>query len=323
MQRGSCFHPSTFTVSIGIIFARYNAMYKKYHKLSLSILKEFGFGVERVMETRILEEVESLNEELRNLNGRPFDPKWPITTAVSRVVLSILFGKNFLKSHPKDLSIIVETGVKFFLNMDYSIDMVPVLRFLPALRRKIEGLRKVNQNLLNSIEAGITLIKSNKSEPTFVERFLEVEGAAYNHQDLLYVLRDLCLGGTDTAPTTLEWAMVELANHPVTQNRIQVEIDEMVPGDRLPSLDDKSRLPYTEAVILEVMRRHIISKFFIRHTSLKEAKVLGYDIPNGCQVSTMLFRSISVDGEVRSDVDHVRSDEDESRTGQSMIRILK
>ena len=147
-------------------------------------------------------------------------------------------------------------------------------------------MRKFNQNLLNSIETGINLIKSNNvSESTFVGRFLEIEGADYNHQDLLYVLRDLCLGGTETVPITLEWALVELANHSDIQKRFQKEIDEMVPGGRLPSLDDKPRLPYTEAVILEIMRRHVIGPFYIRHTSLKEAKVLDYDVPKGCKVS--------------------------------------
>ena len=271
----------------------------------MSILKEFGFGVERVMETRILQEVESLNEELRNLNGRPFYPKWPITFATSSGVLSILFGKNFLKSHPKDIATIIKSGVGYFSNMDYSIDMAPLLRFLPVFRRKIDCMRKFNQNMLKSIETRINLIKSNKvSESTFVGRFLEVEGAAYNHQDLLYVLRDLCLGGTDIVSTALEWTLVELANHSEIQNRIQREIDEMVPGDRLPSLDDKSRLPYTEAVILEIMRRHTIGPILIRHVSLEQTKVLDYDVPTGCQVNFAV----------------IRSGEDESRSGQARIR---
>src|SRR6218665_160127 len=118
-----------FSISVGIVFAQYDAVFKKYHKLSLSILKEFGFGIERVMETRILEEVESLNEELLKLNGRPFDPKWPVTYAASNVVLSILFGKNFLKSHPKDISTIVESGIGFLSSTDFSVEVAPFLRF--------------------------------------------------------------------------------------------------------------------------------------------------------------------------------------------------
>src|SRR6218665_1361251 len=64
-----------------------------------------------------------LNEELMNLNGRTFDPKWPITYAVSNVILNILFGKNFSKSHPKDISTIVESGIGYLSSIDISIEV--------------------------------------------------------------------------------------------------------------------------------------------------------------------------------------------------------
>lgn len=57
-QHCGCSHEATFSILVGILFAPYDAVFKKYHKLSLSILKEFRFGVNRVMETRILNEVD-------------------------------------------------------------------------------------------------------------------------------------------------------------------------------------------------------------------------------------------------------------------------
>jgi cytochrome P450 family 2 subfamily U polypeptide 1 len=78
--------------------------------------------------------------------------------------------------------------------------------------------------------------------------------------------------------------MVELANHPEVQTRFQNELDDGVPKDRLPSLDDKPRLPYTEAVILEVMRRHIVIPFFVPHATFKDTELYGYYIPKGCIV---------------------------------------
>ena len=86
----------------------------------------------------------------------------------------------------------------------------------------------------------------------------------------------------------MQWAVVELANHPEIQNRFQKEIDEMVPGDRLPSLDDKPRLPYTEAVILEIMRRRTVAPILVPHATLKDTKVLEYDVPKECMVSINL-----------------------------------
>jgi len=272
-------------VLLGMVFSQYDEKFRKYHKLSLSILKEFGFGQERVTETRILLEVETLNRELLKQNGRPLDPKWPLTFASSDVVLSILFGNNFHQSLPNDHSALVKNSIECISNMDLTFNVAPIVRFLPAYSRMLEGLHTSSERVLRAVEAGIEFVKSNSSEATFVGRFIEIEGTDYDHTDLVYVLRDLCFAGSETVSTTLLWAIVELANHPEVLARLQREIDEMVPADRLPSLDDKPRLPYSEAVKLEVMRRRSIAPFLVPHATLKDTKLLEYDLPKGCMVS--------------------------------------
>jgi len=302
----------------GIINSRYNNDYKKYHKLSLSILKEFGFGVQSVSETRILQEVESMNDEILKQNGRPLDPKWLLTFSTSNVILCILFGKTFPLSLPKEHSTIVKSSAECFANLDMTVNMAPFVRFLPIFGKRVDALRTSSKRLLNGIEAGIKFIKSNSSESTFVGRFLEIEGTEYNHRDLLYVLRDLCFGSTDTVSTTLQWALVELANHPEIQNRVQREIDNVVPKDRLPSLDDKPRLPYTEAVILEIMRRRTVAPFLIPHATLKDTKVLEYDVPKGCMVIANAY-SAHMNSQFWKDPDNLRPERFLDRDRDSKI----
>jgi|SRR6218665_423151 len=235
---------------------------------------------------RILEEVESMNDEILKQNGRPLDPKRLLTFCTSNFMLSILFGKNFLQSSPKDHSAIIESSNECIKNMDMTLNMAPIARFLPTFWKTIRCLRTSGERVLNGLEAGIKFSKSNNSEATFVGRFLEIEGPGYNHQDLLYVLRDICFASIETVSTTMQWAIVELANHSEVLDRFQEEIDEVVPEDRLPSLDDKPRMFYTEAVILEVMRRRSVLPFFLPHATLNDTKVLKYDVPKGCMVST-------------------------------------
>ena len=101
-----------------MVFAQYNSVYKKNHKLSLSILKEFGFGAQRVSETRILQEVESMNDEILRQNGRPFYPKQILIFSTSNFMLSLLLGNNFLQCYPKDHSAIVEGSAECLANFD-------------------------------------------------------------------------------------------------------------------------------------------------------------------------------------------------------------
>src|SRR6218665_3075211 len=268
----------------GLAFAPYNELFKKYHKLSLIILKELGFGVNKVTEERILLQVADAFEEFRRYKRRTFDPKPFIVQAVSKVIISVLFGQRFLTTG-NGCHMIVDTAADFVENLDPSIDMAPLLRFLPMYRKKIATMVSCRDRILSGIEDGVELNKSSHTEPSFVRRFLEDQGPEYNHNDLLYILRDMCLGGSGTVFVTLLWFLVEMANHSDVQSRMQQEIDVMIPGDRYPSLDDKADLPYTEAVILELMRRHTAGPLALPHATLKDATTSGYFIPGGSLVS--------------------------------------
>lgn len=49
-----------------------------------------------------------------------------------------------------------------------------------------------------------------------------------------------------------------MALHPEKQQLAQAEIDNVVGAGRLPTIDDRSSLPYVNAVIKETMRWHPI-----------------------------------------------------------------
>src|SRR6218665_495763 len=274
-------------IFLGIIFARYNDTFKKYHKLCLVILKEFGFGVKTVSESRILHEVELLKTKILQFNGRPFNPKMLTATSTFSVVSNILFGETFMKSEPCHR--ISEAVGQFGRTTGSAVEFFPLLRFLPYFRNTISILVQCQKDMFFGIEEGIKCSKSVECESTFVSRFIEIQGPEYDRQDLLYILRDLCFGSADTVSITLMWAMVELVNHPEIQEHLQREIDDVVHKDRLPSLDDKSHLPYTEAVTLEVMRLHTLAPLYIPHATTKDTEVLGCYIQKGSLVMTDAF----------------------------------
>src|SRR6218665_1488735 len=268
----------------GFIFAKYDHTFKKYHKLCLAILREFGFGVKTVSESRITREVELLKTKFVKFNGRPFYPNPLTVESTFSVVSSILFGETFAASDTCNR--ISEAVSKYTRSVVIAIELVPLLRFLPYFRRKLSTTVQLHKDMLTGIEEGIECSKSVECESTFVRRFIEIQAPDYDPQDLLYIIRDLCIGSADTVSSTLMWAMVELTNHPDIQYRLQCEIDDVVPKDRLPSLDDKPNMSYTEAVILEVMRRRTFVRLYVPHATLKDAEVLGCYIPKGCMVIT-------------------------------------
>ena len=44
--------------------------------------------------------------------------------------------------------------------------------------------------------------------------------------------------------------------HPEVQRRAQAELDSVTGGTRLPTYEDRQKLPYIEAIVKEVLRWH-------------------------------------------------------------------
>ena len=60
-----------------------------------------------------------------------------------------------------------------------------------------------------------------------------------------------------------------MAREPEVQCRVQAEIDQVVGADRLPRLQDRDQMPYTEAVIMEVQRCANVVPHSLHHMSAR------------------------------------------------------
>jgi cytochrome P450 len=72
--------------------------------------------------------------------------------------------------------------------------------------------------------------------------------------------------------------------HPEIQRSAQAEIDEVLGSHCLPKVDDRPRLPYTEALIKEILRWGTVSPLALPHSTAVDDEVFGYKIPKDCVV---------------------------------------
>ncbi|XP_055404512.1 vitamin D 25-hydroxylase isoform X6 [Bubalus kerabau] len=75
----------------------------------------------------------------------------------------------------------------------------------------------------------------------------------------------------------------------VRRGQVQKEIDLIIGPSGKPSWDDKCKMPYTEAVLHEVLRFCSIVPLGIFHATSEDAVVRGYSIPKGTTVITNLY----------------------------------
>jgi len=108
-------------------------------------------------------------------------------------------------------------------------------------------------------------------------------------KNLFALLGDLFQAGAETTSSTLAWAMLYLGGHPDVQRKLQKEIDEVVGKNSLPTLDNRSRMPYTEAVIMEVLRKSSIVPLGVFHTPLADKEFHGYEIKKGTWIVANLY----------------------------------
>jgi len=88
--------------------------------------------------------------------------------------------------------------------------------------------------------------------------------ASFDDEQLLVSVFDLFSAGSETTATTLAWAVNYMITNPEVQTKVQQEIDDVL-GDRPPSLDDRGRLVFTEATIMEIQRLGSIAPMAVPH----------------------------------------------------------
>src|SRR6218665_2111925 len=215
--------------------------------------------------------------------------------SVSNVIVSIMLGERYDHSSPVLAQLIEKTHEFVRLCPDsLAADILPLMRFVPKYKRCLNSITDVLNEILKFMDSKIDAGLQGKLPESFITHFLEMEGPDFDRDQLLLTLRDFFIAGTETAATTLQWALILIANHPEIQERLYIEIDSVVPIDRLPALDDRRKLPFTEAAILELLRIKTTLPICLPHETLDDTHLNGYFIPKGTMVGFLLFYNFLV-----------------------------
>ena len=75
-----------------------------------------------------------------------------------------------------------------------------------------------------------------------------------------------------------------MAIHPEIQEKGQREIDQLLGGERLPTLADQDDLPYISALIKEIYRWHTPLPISIPKALMEDDVYKGYHLPKGATV---------------------------------------
>ncbi|KAF2976695.1 hypothetical protein EK904_009222, partial [Melospiza melodia maxima] len=285
----------------GIAFS-HGEMWKTMRRFTLSTLRDFGMG-KRTLETRILEEVNSLIKYFESYHGKPFDTKMILNNAVSNVICSILFGERFEYDDPVFLTLLklINQNTKLL-----GSPMVQLYNFYPFLGFLSGASKTVLQNILELNAFLQKLFQEHKEELNendltgFVDAFLVKQKqeskkphTAFSNGNLMFSTLDLFAAGTETTSTTVRWGLLLMMKYPEIQRKIQEEMNHVIEPGELPKLEDRKKMPYTEAVIHEIQRFANIVPMGVSRSTPRNVNFRGYVIPKGTEIIPLLTSALN------------------------------
>ncbi|KAM9761539.1 LOW QUALITY PROTEIN: uncharacterized protein ACNS7B_003924 [Menidia menidia] len=273
-------------------------LWKKQRKFANTHLRYFGEG-QKSLEKYLEVECNFICEAFKEKQGRPFNPQYDITNAVGNIISSVLFGHRFEYS---------DSSFRRFLKLDNEAillagttraqlyDAFPgLLKYLPGPHQTIHANY---YKILNFLKLEIEKHQEewNPDDPRdFIDVYLgEIEKkkedpqAGFNIDSLLVAILDLIEAGTETAATTLRWAILFMMHYPEIQEKVQAEIDRVIGQSRQPTMADRPNMPYTNAVIHETQRMGNIVPLGFPKMASKDTTLGGYFIPKGTAITTIL-----------------------------------
>ncbi|XP_032747782.1 cytochrome P450 2C6 isoform X4 [Rattus rattus] len=296
-ERGSFPVAEKINKDLGIVFSHGNR-WKEIRRFTLTTLRNLGMG-KRNIEDCVQEEARCLVEELRKTNGSPCDPTFILGCAPCNVICSIIFQNRFdykdqdfldlMEKLNENMKILSSPWTQFCSFFPVLIDYCPGSH--TTLAKNVYHIR--NYLLKKIKEHQESLDVTNPRD--FIDYYL-IKWKQVNHnphseftlENLSITVTDLFGAGTETTSTTLRYALLLLLKYPEVTAKVQEEIDRVVGKHRSPCMQDRSRMPYTDAMIHEVQRFIDLLPTNLPHAVTCDIKFRNYLIPKGTTIITSL-----------------------------------
>ncbi|PIO39567.1 hypothetical protein AB205_0184560 [Aquarana catesbeiana] len=232
-----------------------------------------------------------LNGSVCVITDKPINPTHLLLLAVSNVICSIVFGERFDYEDKKFMTLLTllqefVTLVNSRLDQDvYNVremycslfntsikTLFQLLNMFPTLMSNVPGPHQKDFKIFEKLK------EFEKNNPK----------TEFHRDNLQGTVIDLFFAGTETTSVTLRYAFLILLKYPEIQERIHKEIDNVIGSNRCPSGEDRSKMPYTDAVIHEIQRFADIVQGGLLHAASKDTTFRGYHIPKGTLVFPIL-----------------------------------
>ena len=270
----------------------FGSRWKNKRRWTMRALRDFGVG-KRSLEEKIQEEAWYMCEEMAKNSGKPFSVQVIFMQAVSNIICSVCFGQRFSYMDQEFQELLDMINGFFGLNMFFiPINFYPVLRFLPG---DLFGMKKIGRmldktyNWINIYFERQLKTLDPENMRNFVDLCLVKETEGYERKDLVNIVMDLFMAGTETTSSSLRWLILYMIRYPDVQHKCQEEVDRIIGEGRIAALSDRADMPYVDATIHEVLRQANVAPTALPHDVKEDTTLNSYKIPKHCLVFANIY----------------------------------
>ncbi|KAK0480063.1 cytochrome P450 [Armillaria novae-zelandiae] len=218
----------------------------------------------------------------------------------SSVVMKIVYGYTVDQNGDPFVEMVDQAleGARIIGNEGvFLVDYIPSLKYLPrwfpgaTFMRQASSWRKQAEEVKERpFKYTSESLANGLAAPSFVSENLAkmTEIGISEKAAQLEIIRNTAgvafAAGTDTTVAVLLSVILAFVLYPEVQAKAQAELDAVVGPTRLPMFDDRSQLPYINAILFEVLRWNPIVPMGLAHRNVKEDVYRGYHIPAGATV---------------------------------------
>ncbi|MEW8545250.1 MAG: cytochrome P450 [Candidatus Thiodiazotropha sp.] len=287
----------------GIVAAN-DKLWKEQRTFTLRALQQLCFkNRSQHIETVILEEATKLLDKIESING-PIDPKHYFAISFANVVSNVLMSRSFDLDDAEFINFLNKCANNS-RNLPRLITLINCFPFLTKLPGDALDIKSVFAGIFAWFDIFKKYTADRKwenAENDFVDLYMqsvyenEANGKSQTitEKQLKITTFDLIIAGSDTSATTVRWLLLYLLQDPMLEAKLHFEIDDVIGKTRAPSLEDRSKMPYLEATIMEALRLANVAPLAVPHSVADDVIFKGYLIPKDTTIIANL-NSIMMD----------------------------
>ncbi|KAJ6483827.1 cytochrome P450 [Mycena vitilis] len=245
-------------------------------------------------------QLKKIHDSLCSLLNTPEDFSAHMKSLAAAIIMSAIYGYDVKSTHDRfvDLADVANKrlGEAIFPG-GFAVNTFPFLRHLPSWfpGGSFQQYAQDTVRLVDELkDAPFNFVRQNMRDGvgnlSMLARLLDqYDGSKEQEKVMKEVTAVAYSAAADTTAATLDAFFMAMAMNPGVVQRAQKELDIVTGLSRLPGFEDRSDLPYFQAIYREVLRLWPAAPLGIPHASMQDDIYEGFLIPKGTTVLSNIW----------------------------------